>query len=91
MNSLRTEKTRNEENINSYLKYKKFLDQLLPKGWIEEKETEKEAKIEQIKFDYFSRWGLETESLNLNESSTQLDSKSKYQKRFEEGIEKEEM
>ena len=48
-NSLRAEKSRNEENISSYEKYKKFLNQLPPKEWINEQEQKKEKNLAELK------------------------------------------
>ena len=78
------------------------MDQLLPKGWVEEKENDKQKKIEEIKSNYFNKWSLDTQVSNHSHHSHSsnvsnspephhFDQKSKYEKKFGDLVEKEEM
>ena len=49
MMSVKSEISKCEETLKEYLHYKKFLDSLSPKEWLEEREAERKARVEEKK------------------------------------------
>lgn len=71
-NSLKAEKSRNEENISSYEKYKKFLNQLLPEEWINQQQQRKEKSLEALKAKMYGQW-VATQDRKTNEAKLKAD------------------
>jgi hypothetical protein len=85
VNSLRTLKIRNEEAISSSLRYKNFLNQLPPKEWIDEQESKKARRLNEVRDKIKSEWAMSSSTVSKKSTISVEDFDRYFEKLIESG------